>query len=205
MRVLDPTALFVRPMRAGDEVHAQALVARTSRRSRYLRFFGPMNALDERMLARLASFEPGATVTLLAWVIDVDVEAAARGEPAALPREHVVGIAEYVVESYPRRADFALLVDDDWQHRRVGTRLIRELACMARAAGIERLEGDVLAENRAMLALLLREGYEIGPMPGDATIRHATLALAPARPCAAIRDEARASARATRETQPAFG
>src|SRR5207247_407444 len=51
-------------------------------------------------------------------------------------------------------------VADDRQGRGVGTRLLERLADRAAAAGIERFGAEVLAENRAMLAVFADAGLE---------------------------------------------
>jgi L-amino acid N-acyltransferase YncA len=50
----------------------------------------------------------------------------------------------------------AFEVVDDWQGRGVGRLLVDRLAADARAAGIERLHGDVRDVNAASRALLRR-------------------------------------------------
>ena len=53
-----------------------------------------------------------------------------------------------------RTAEFALVVDERWQRRGLGTRAIAALSQAARGADLDWLYGRVLAHNMAMLALL---------------------------------------------------
>jgi acetyltransferase len=70
-----------------------------------------------------------------------------------------IGIARYVRdENDPQEAEFAIAIADAWQSRGLGRVLLGELIDAARANGLTRLYGDVLADNERMLAL----GRELG-------------------------------------------
>ena len=56
-------------------------------------------------------------------------------------------------------AEYALLVRSDLNGRGLGRALMTHLIDYARADGLERLEGMVLAENRGMLDLISRFGF----------------------------------------------
>jgi GNAT superfamily N-acetyltransferase len=65
-----------------------------------------------------------------------------------------IGVARYVrLEDDPQEAEFAIAITDAWQDRGLGRILLGELCDAARANGIERLSGDVFAENGRMLGL----------------------------------------------------
>jgi GNAT superfamily N-acetyltransferase len=65
-----------------------------------------------------------------------------------------VGVARYVrLDDDPEEAEFAIAIVDDWQGRGLGRILLGELVEAARANGLQRLSGDVLAENDRMLEL----------------------------------------------------
>ena len=68
----------------------------------------------------------------------------------------------------PRSAELALLVVDDFQRVGLGRRLLARLALAARARGVDRLIGSVLADNEAMLSLLHRHAPGVAIEPaGD--------------------------------------
>ena len=75
--------------------------------------------------------------------------------------ETEVAVARYVRLPDDESAEFALTVADAWQGIGLGPRLMRELIAAARAAGLKRLTGEVLASNTAMLGLLRRLGFRI--------------------------------------------
>jgi acetyltransferase len=85
-------------------------------------------------------------------------------------REIQVGMAQYVSDEVTDACDFALVVHDEWQGRGVGSLLIDTLEQCARAAGVEHLNGDVIAENQAMLRLARSRGFATRRNPEDASL-----------------------------------
>lgn len=159
-RLADGTPIRIRAVRPGDGPLMQALVGALSLTSRYRRFFYPLHELTPDMLARFTQSDPTGSITLLALVNENG-------------REVAVGMAQCVAEPYPERGDFALVVADAWQRTGIASRLLRNLICIARTAGIERLEGDVLSENDPMLRLLAGMDFEFEPHPDGAYLTKA--------------------------------
>ncbi len=124
----------------GDKL--RAAFERLSPESRYRRFFTAMPHLSESMLHHLLDVDG---VDRVAWAaIDPDAE----GEPG-------VGVARYFrLDGRPDAAEMAVAVVDDYQHRGVGSLLLRHLNQTAREQGITHFVGTVLADNRPMLDLL---------------------------------------------------
>jgi GNAT superfamily N-acetyltransferase len=145
-------AISIRAVKPDDGPLLQELVRSLSLTSRYRRFFYPLHELTPDMLARFTQADPTGSMTLIAVVRDKGKEVAA-------------GMAQCIAEPYPERADFAVVVADEWQRAGIASRLLRNLVCIARAAGIERLEGDILSENEPMLRLLAGMGFAFGPHP----------------------------------------
>jgi GNAT superfamily N-acetyltransferase len=168
------TAVTIRAAHSGDDPLLQALVRSLSLQSRYRRFFSPIHELAPDLLTRFVQANPRGTVSLLAVVY-------ADGE------ERAIGMAQYVAEPYPERGDFAIVVTDAWQRIGIATRLLRNLICIARAAGIERLEGDILAENAPMLSLLASMEFEVCWHPdGDHLCKAWKRLDQPTRNCSAL-------------------
>ncbi|MES2105818.1 MAG: GNAT family N-acetyltransferase [Pseudomonadota bacterium] len=151
-------AVSVRAARQGDGAAIQALLGRLSVKSRYYRFFFPMQSLSDEMLARFTHAYPESEVTLLA-LTELD------------GKEIVIGMANYVVEAKAGKAEYAVVVADEWQKQGIATRLIKNLTCIASTAGLETLYGDVLAENTGMLRLLHKLGFSSGAHSDGAYLR----------------------------------
>lgn len=147
-RLRNGTPVTLRAARASDGTLIQDLVHGLSLESRYQRFFYPLHELPPAMLDRFTHNVPTESMTLLVVI-------------RRQGREVAIAMAQYVVDAYPDRCDFAVLVADAWQRHGLGKRLVQELVCLSRAAGIKRLEGDVLAENAAMTRLMLKMGFRV--------------------------------------------
>ncbi len=65
------------------------------------------------------------------------------------------------------RAEYAVLVCSDLKGRGLGWVLMQFLLEYARAEGLQVIEGQVLAENTAMLAMCKELGFEIAPDPDE--------------------------------------
>ncbi len=92
--------------------------------------------------------------------------------------ERVVAVANYVRLRDPAVAEAAFAVADADQGRGVGTRLLEQLAERAAAVGIERFVAEVLAQNRAMLGVFERAGFELARELEEGVVE-VTFALAP--------------------------
>lgn len=69
--------------------------------------------------------------------------------------ERLIAVARYVrVAAGSARAELAITVADDYQHRGAGTLLLQCLVDLTWDGGIRELVADVLADNRAMLDII---------------------------------------------------
>jgi acetyltransferase len=82
----------------------------------------------------------------------------------------MVGEARYVRRDDPAEAEFAIAVDDSRRGSGLAGELLHELVRYARHAGVERLEGEVLAGNEAMIAFAAQEGFHLLPHFEDARL-----------------------------------
>jgi acetyltransferase len=101
--------------------------------------------------------------------------------------EIAVGMVQYVADPYPSRGEFAAAVADAWQRRGIATRLLRNLICIARTAGVEHLQGDILSENEAMIGLMVSMGFDLDLHPDGAHLMTARKeVVAPAWTCSPL-------------------
>jgi acetyltransferase len=163
------TAIMIRAARPDDGALVQALVRGLSATSRYQRFFYPLYELPPGTLARFSQADPLHDMTLLA-VVEQD------------GHEVAVGMAQYAADWPHSSCEFALVVDDAWQRNGIAARLLRNLMDVARAAGIERIEGEILADNLAMRHLLDKLGFAFGPHPDGGYLRKTWQALSAPSP-----------------------
>jgi GNAT superfamily N-acetyltransferase len=139
----DGTELQIR-VAAGDDVEAvRRLLARSSAQTRRRRYLGVAHGPSDARLRRM--LEPATGLTLLAVLADP-----AGGE------ERVVATASLLVEG--DLGEVALLVEDSWQRRGVGTALLRRLIAAAGRMKASAIVAHLGADNVAMLRTLRRFG-----------------------------------------------
>ncbi len=139
----DGSTLRLRAPLADDADAVLEFFTGLSNQSRYLRFHGfssPGLALIEPML---------------------DPDWHERGTLIGCLEGHVVAVANWVRLRDPRAAEVAFTVDDAYQRRGIGTRLLEQLAARAGEAGIEEFIADVLYENDVMLAVFRDAGFDV--------------------------------------------
>ena len=73
--------------------------------------------------------------------------------------ETIVGEARYAFDFETSSIEFGLSIDDRWQGHGIGKALLKNLECRAAAFGAERLFGDTLRSNDAMIGLARKSGY----------------------------------------------
>src|SRR3546814_6917660 len=83
-----------------------------------MRFVSMLRELTPRMLARYTRIDYDRELALVATVQVPNPQH--RGHP----REQIIGFAHYLRHSDGRGAEYALVVGDDWQRRRLGTELM---------------------------------------------------------------------------------
>ena len=134
--------LRIRPIRPEDELRLSELYDRSSRDTRYQRFFTVLRRLPPDWARSLAN-------------VDYDRRFALVVEDLTASSTSVIGVARYepVEEGV---AEVAFVVEDRWQGKGLGTLLITELFRAAAENGITRFRASVLGDNRRMLDLLVR-------------------------------------------------
>ncbi len=130
----------IRPILPSDLDALRTFFAALSRATLRLRFHSPVNDLSEQVLREFTMVDHRAQV---AFVAEID-ESAAGHLPA------LIAEARFVRNADSDCAEFALVVADNWRRIGLGTMLTRILAQRARFAGVRRLCGDVLDDNKAM-------------------------------------------------------
>lgn len=112
--------------------------------SRYRRFFGAASSLDGQTVRYLTEVDGEDHVAIVALVESLD-----------LKTERGVGVARFVRSRDEKDvAEIAVVVTDDMQNKGLGTLLLSTAVVAAVERGIARFRGEVLSENRPMLALL---------------------------------------------------
>jgi acetyltransferase len=155
----------LRPMSRDDGPAEQRFFNGLSLNSRHQRFHIGLRELSPTLLALLTQVD---ATWHRAWVVEAETP-----EGPALLAD-----ARYVRDpAQPARAEFALAVADAWQGRGLGRRLIAHLIADARRQDVTELFGEVLAENRRMLALAREFGMRLQAHPDGAQLVRVTWRL----------------------------
>jgi GNAT superfamily N-acetyltransferase len=140
----DGTRLEIRAQQPEDQAAMLEVFGRMSEQSRYTRFFAPKRGLSEKEIAHFMNVDFVNHVALVA--LDDDAG-----------RRRIVGAGRYIV-SQPGTAELAFAVDDAQQGRGIASALIRHLAAIARATGLDGLHAEVLDANAPMLKVFEKSG-----------------------------------------------
>jgi RimJ/RimL family protein N-acetyltransferase len=143
----DGRRLRVRALQPQDREAMLEAFGRTGEASRYTRFFSPKRGFTDREIDFFLRVDFTSHVALVA-----ELEEAGR--------RVIVGGGRYIVER-PGSAEVAFMVDDAHQGLGIGSLLMRHLVAIARAAGLDTLEAEVLAGNAAMLKVFERAGLAL--------------------------------------------
>ena len=116
--------------------------------SRYNRFLGAMSELPKTLLDEFTHVGEADRFSVVATMM-VD------------GFETIVGEARYGFHADTASIEFGLSIDDRWQGQGIGKALLKNLECRAVAFGAERLFGDTLRSNDAMIALARSVGLRL--------------------------------------------
>jgi len=89
----------------------------------------------------------------------------------ALDGAEIRGVGEFVVDDDSGAAELAVVVEDAFQRRGIGSLLLRALEQLARERGINAFTGDVRYGNRRVERLLHATGWPLHVQPGFGGVR----------------------------------
>jgi RimJ/RimL family protein N-acetyltransferase len=95
------------------------------------------------------------------------------------PDGELIGVARYTYDTQADEAEIAIVIEDPWQGRGIGKRLLGELMGYAEGKGIRRFRAYVLGDNLRMLELIRRVTTVLDRRLESGVV---SLLLAPLRP-----------------------
>lgn len=157
LRLRDGRVVHIRPVRREDDLAERDFIQRLSSETRYLRFQKWVHAPSDRLIHFLTD-------------VDYDAHLALLGVCQRDGDEEVVGEARYVAAPDRRSCELGIVVADAWQKSGLAGVLMDALMQAARARGLRRMEGLVLATNRPMLRFVRALGFRVETIPEDRTL-----------------------------------
>jgi acetyltransferase len=149
----DGTKILVRPVRPEDEPLYGPFFAAVTPQDLRLRFFAPMKEFGHRFVARLTQIDYARAMAFIA------IEESS-GE--------MLGVVRLHADANYERGEYAVLVRSDLKGRGLGYLLMQMIIEYARAEDLKTIEGQVLSENTAMLAMCRKLGFHVAFDPRDA-------------------------------------
>jgi acetyltransferase len=86
-------------------------------------------------------------------------------------------VSRYITNPDQTTCEFSLVVADDFGGQGLGSRLMHAIMDVARAKGLEDIEGLVLSNNDTMLRLMRSLGFKVKPFPEDPDFKLCVKAL----------------------------
>jgi N-acetylglutamate synthase-like GNAT family acetyltransferase len=151
----DGSHVTIRPLKPDDVGIERDFIMRLSPQSRRFRFLSSIASPSKELLERLTKLDEATEAAFVAISIESGVD-----------RE--VGVARLSAVG-DGRAEFAVTVRDDWQHKGLGTLLTKHVIEAARQRGINALYSVDASENGPMNGFAKTLGFWSDVNPKDAT------------------------------------
>jgi acetyltransferase len=142
------TKILVRPVRPEDERLYPAFLAAVTPQDLRLRFFAPVKEFGHTFIARFTQIDYARAMALIA------IEQSSG---------NMLGVVRLHADANYERGEYAILVRSDLKGRGLGYLLMQMIIDYARAEDLKVIEGQVLAENTAMLAMCRELGFSVSP------------------------------------------
>ena len=151
--LLDGTPVTLRPIHPEDEPLMVEFHKTLSERSvyfRWLHMLNPSKLIAHEELISMCFVDYDRQMVLVAVYNDPQTG-----------QDEIIGVGSLIKEHGENSAEAALLVTDRFQRRGLGTKLLSQLIQFGRDEQLQRLTGDVLAENREMQEVCKKLGFRL--------------------------------------------
>jgi acyl-CoA hydrolase/GNAT superfamily N-acetyltransferase len=142
------TEILLRPVRISDEPLLKDFFYSLSENSLYRRFISVRQDMPHERLQEFVAIDFTREMVILA-VIQKD------------EKEVIVGVGQFEIGQEIHTAEVGFAVRDDHQNQGIGTELLAYLTYLAKKQGLLGFYAEVLAENRPMLHLFEKMGFDI--------------------------------------------
>ncbi|MEO9078356.1 MAG: GNAT family N-acetyltransferase [Rhodanobacter sp.] len=156
-KLSDSTRVLIRPLRAEDRQLEKNFIMDLSSESRRLRFLGDFKQPSEALLDQLLDTEDPNHVAFVALIHDGG-------------RLREIGVSRFSAEPDGKHCECAISVADDWDHRGLGSTLMKHLITVAREKGLSQLFSIDSAGNLPMRDLAKELGFTHHTDPNDAAL-----------------------------------
>lgn len=141
--------IHLRPVRISDEPLLKDFFYSLSEGTMHKRFMQAQRSMPHEVLQ-------GSFV-----VIDYSKEMIILSTVQHDQKEVITGLAQFTTNKGSHTAEVAIVIKDEYQNKGIGTELLIHLSYIAKKQGLLGFSADVLKENRAMLHLFEKVGFNI--------------------------------------------
>ncbi|MGB9698706.1 MAG: GNAT family N-acetyltransferase [Thermodesulfobacteriota bacterium] len=140
--------ILLRPVKLSDEPLLKDFFNFLSDQSLYRRFISMRQDMPHERLQEFVVIDYTKEMVILATIREGEVE-------------KVVGVGQYGINEENRTAEVALVVKDEYQNMGIGWELLSYLTYLAKREGLLGFTAEVLVENKPMLHLFEKMGFDI--------------------------------------------
>ena len=140
--------ILIRPVKISDEPLLKDFFYSLSDNSLYRRFISVRKDMPHERLQDFVIIDYTKQIVILAVLREEE-------------KERIVGVGQYGIIETTHTAEVGFAVRDDYQNNGIGTELLAYLTYLAKRQGLLGFFAEVLAENRPMLHLFNKMGFDI--------------------------------------------
>ena len=145
--------ILLRPVNISDEPLLKDFFYSLSDQSLYRRFISLRKDMPHERLQDFVIIDYTKETVILAVISEDE-------------KEEVIGMGQYGINDITHTAEVAFVVRDDYQNKGIGTELLSYLTYLAKKQGLLGFTAEVLTENRPMLHLFEKMGFDIEKRTG---------------------------------------
>ena len=150
--------VLLRAIKLGDDPLMHELFHSFSKETIYHRFFALIADMSLEQLRHYVN-------------VDYEQRMAIVGVIKVEEREKIIAVARYDLDRPTNMAEVAVVVEDKWQNKGLGSFLLKYLAKIASSRGISGFTAEVMPDNFRMLHLLNKASGKIEKTFTEGTIR----------------------------------
>ena len=158
----DGTRVLMRPLKPADAALYPEFIAHVTLEDSRLRFFSAIKELSQERIEQLTRLDYTRAMAFIA--LD---EATGK----------MLGVVRLHLDEDRAGGEYAVIVRSELKGHGLGWLLMQRMIEYARALGLKRVYGQVLAENTTMLRMCAELGFHIEDDPNQRGIRVVTLEL----------------------------
>jgi acetyltransferase len=149
----DGTEVLLRAIRPEDEPAEHEMLSSLSQETLRARFFSVIKEISHEGLIFFCN-------------IDYDRHMAIIAEMEENGKKSMIGVARLIMNQDLTSGEVAVLVQDKFQGKQLGTKFVEMLIEIARERGLGDIRADVLTDNESMLKVFKRLGFSTHRVPG---------------------------------------